>query len=106
MKPENNGLTTITHIIIAAHRRLLQVENLKQEYKRNQILSRAFIDVNIMDGLNARSQVHYIFSNLKFNDYEDTKLARVTSLLLILQLSTITIPTLHGEYVELCEGNR
>jgi TonB-linked SusC/RagA family outer membrane protein len=50
-------------------------ENLKQEYKRNQILSRAFVEIGIMDGLTARSQLHFIQSNLKFNDYEDTKLA-------------------------------
>jgi TonB-dependent starch-binding outer membrane protein SusC len=57
-----------------------RLDNLQQEYKRNQILSRAFIDVNIMNGLSARTQVHYLQSNLKFNDYQTTLLSQSSAL--------------------------
>ncbi len=54
------------------------LNNLQQEYKRNQLLSSAFMDVTIANGLSFRSTVYYRLNLLKSNDYRDIKTGRGT----------------------------
>lgn len=45
--------------------------NMRQEYIRSQLLSSAFLDFKIIDGLNFRSSVYLRQYGNKFNDYRD-----------------------------------
>ncbi len=46
------------------------LNNLQQEFKRSQILSNAYINVNLMEGLSFKTAFYYRLNNLKSNDYK------------------------------------
>ena len=53
--------------------RMYGMDHIAQEFKRNQLLSSAFINVDLIDGLSFRTALHYRQNSLKSNDYRDLK---------------------------------
>ncbi|MFY0654008.1 MAG: TonB-dependent receptor [Cyclobacteriaceae bacterium] len=53
--------------------RMYGMDHIEQEFKRNQLLSSAFINVDLIEGLSYRTTIHYRQNSLKSNDYRDLK---------------------------------
>lgn len=75
---EHDYLTEYGNNTGALPGRMYGMDHINQEFKRNQLLSSAFINVDIVDGLSFRTAIHYRQNSLKSNDYRDIKSGRGT----------------------------